>query len=123
MTYAPKLSGLSGKLPHFNGNYTDAILIKPREITLPISVPMFRKAASRYEDILNEIRAHLPQASLHLMAYYPVNEPVGLKSPFMGEVRHRTNRRIQEANEAVKALAARVGGAYHDFNAGLTDEV
>ncbi len=65
----------------------------------------------------------MPQASLHLMAYYPVNEPVGLKSPFMGEVRHRTNRRIQEANEAVKALAARVGGAYHDFNAGLTDEV
>lgn len=76
----------------------------------------------RYEKILNEIKAHLPEAKLYLMAYYPVNEPVGLQDSFMGQIfKHRTNLRIQEANEAVKALAERIGGEYCDFNAGLVD--
>lgn len=76
----------------------------------------------RYESILNEITAHLPEAKLYLMAYYPVNEAVGLKDSFMSEIfKHRTNRRIREANEGVKALADRIGGTFHDFNAGLTD--
>lgn len=77
----------------------------------------------RYENILNEIKAHLPESKLHLMAYYPVNEPIGLRDPFMGELfKHRTNARIRQANEAVKQLAERVGAKYYDFNEGLTDE-
>lgn len=77
----------------------------------------------RYEGILNEIKAHLPEVKLHLMAYYPVNEPIGLSDPFMaGAFKQRTNARIREANEAVKALAEKVGGRYYDFNAGITDE-
>lgn len=76
----------------------------------------------RYESILNETKAHLPETKLHLMAYYPVNEAVGMKDSFMGEIfKYRTNQRIREANEAVKALAERMGGTFHDFNAGLTD--
>lgn len=77
---------------------------------------------ARYEDILLQIRAHLPQAQLHLMAYYPVNEPIGLSDPYMaGAFKLRTNRRIREANQAVQALAHKLGAQYHDFNDGLTD--
>ena len=78
---------------------------------------------ARYEDILVQIKAQLPEAKLHLMAYYPVNEPVGLADPFMGQVfRQRNNQRVSEANAAVKALAEKLGAAYYDFNAGITDE-
>lgn len=77
----------------------------------------------RYEDILTNIQSHLPEAKLHLMAYYPVNEPIGLSDPFMGPAfQQRSNARIREANEAVKALAEKVGGKYYDFNDGITDE-
>lgn len=76
----------------------------------------------RYERILNEIRQHLPQARLHLMAYYPVNESIGLSSPSTRQTfLQRTNQRIRQANEAVKALAARVGGDFYDFGDGLKD--
>lgn len=80
------------------------------------------KLIERYKNILMQIKAHLPETCLHLMAYYPVNEPIGLLDPFMGEIfRQRNNARIQEANEAVKELAQKIGAAYHDFNGGLTD--
>lgn len=76
----------------------------------------------RYEHILRQIQAQLPQARLHLMAYYPVNEPIGLSDPFMGGAfKLRSNKRIREANQAVKALAEKTGGKYYDFNSGITD--
>jgi lysophospholipase L1-like esterase len=76
----------------------------------------------RYENILQSIKENLPEARLHLMAYYPVNEPIGLADPFMGGAfKLRTNKRIREANEAVKALAEKMGGKYYDFNSGITD--
>lgn len=81
------------------------------------------KLIERYENILMQMKAHLPEANLHLMAYYPVNEPVGLQDPFMGEVfKQRNNARILEANKAVQKLAQKIGTAYHDFNDGLVDE-
>lgn len=77
----------------------------------------------RYEDILREIRAHLPEAKLTLLAYYPVNEEVGKKDPHMGEVfRFRTNARIREANAAVEKLAEKLGAAFLNVNAPITDE-
>lgn len=80
------------------------------------------KLIERYENILMQIKAHLPETCLHLMAYYPVNESIGLLDPFMGEIfRQRNNARIQEANEAVKELAQKIGTAYYDFNGGLAD--
>ena len=76
----------------------------------------------RYEHILRQIKENLPQARLHLMAYYPVNEPIGLADHFMGGAfTQRTNQRIREANEAVKELAERIGGKYYYFNSGITD--
>lgn len=78
---------------------------------------------SRYESILEKIKSHLPEATLHLMAYYPVNEPVGRNDPFLGEVfKHRSNARIQQANAAVRALAEKIGANYYDFNDGLREE-
>lgn len=77
----------------------------------------------RYADILQDIKEHLPNACLHLMAYYPVNEPIGLADPIMGAAfTQRTNKRILEANKAVKTLAERIGCQYYDFNSGITDE-
>ena len=55
------------------------------------------------------------------MAYYPVN-PAVATIPHMQEIfRHRTNARIREASEGVRALAARYGARFLDCNAGLTD--
>lgn len=77
----------------------------------------------RYEGILSRIRERLPQAGLHLLAYYPVNEEVGMKNEFMGEVfRFRTNARIAEANGAVREMAQRIGADFHDLNEGIRDE-
>ena len=36
--------------------------------------------------------------------------------------KRRTNRRIREANEAVRILADKMNADYYDFNAGITDE-
>lgn len=79
--------------------------------------------AGRYRTILDDIRAHLPAAKLTLLAYYPVNEPIGLANPQMGPLfRVRTNAKIAAANEQVKALAAAYGAAFLNANAGITDE-
>lgn len=77
---------------------------------------------ARYEKILRAIQEKLPEAQLFLLAYYPVNGEVGMRNPVMRSTfEERTNARIDEANEGVKALAAKVGGRYLDLNAGLKD--
>ncbi len=104
--------------------------LKPRHIFINIGTndlngPDYQLSCliQRYEQILNSIREHLPQAKLYLLAYYPVNPAVGEKQPFMSEVfKYRTNQKIQEANAAVKELAQRQGAEYLDVNAGITDE-
>lgn len=104
--------------------------LKPRHIFLNIGTndlngPDYELSGliQRYEGILREIKEKLPQASLTLLAYYPVNPQVGMKNPWGAEVfQHRTNARILEANRAVKELAERMGAAYLDGNAGITDE-
>ena len=75
----------------------------------------------RYDEILRRIEAEVPGVELILMAYYPINYDAadeGMKAC----LRIRTNERIHEANQAVKALADRHGARYMDFNAPLTDE-
>lgn len=77
----------------------------------------------RYTQILQGIREHLPQAKLHLLAYYPVSTAVGNQIPNMKELfKHRTNDRINAANERVRALAAQFGAQFIDLNAPLCDE-
>lgn len=78
---------------------------------------------ARYEDILCRIRTRLPGAEVYLLAYYPVNPEVGRTDPLVWQaLMHRTNARILEANEAVNALADRLGMHYLNLNAGITDE-
>ena len=77
---------------------------------------------ARYREILNNIKAHLPNAKLRMLAYYPVNPVVGENNPYMKEaLKQRTNARILSANQAVEKLAAEVGAVYINANAGITD--
>ncbi len=77
---------------------------------------------ARYDTILREIRAHLPQVKIFLLAYYPVN-PEAAGNPWMKQVfQYRTNERIRSASECVKELAQKHGAAFLDLNAGITDE-
>ena len=77
----------------------------------------------RYAKILEGIREHLPQATVTMLAYYPVNPVVAEREPLIKKaLEYRTNARVQEANEAVHALAERFGARYLDLNAPLRDE-
>lgn len=91
--------------------------------TNDLNGPEYRlsRLLDNYEKILQAIRGRLPATRLYLMAYYPVN-PAVATIPHMQEIfRHRTNARIREASEGVRALAARYGARFLDCNAGLTD--
>ena len=91
--------------------------------TNDLNGPEYRlsRLLDNYEKILQAIRGRLPATRLYLMAYYPVN-PAVATIPHMQEIfRHRTNARIREASEGVRALAARYGAQFLDCNAGLTD--
>lgn len=91
--------------------------------TNDLNGPEYRlsRLLDNYEKILQAIRGRLPATRLNLMAYYPVN-PTVATIPHMQEIfRHRTNARIREASEGVRALAARYGARFLDCNAGLTD--
>lgn len=77
----------------------------------------------RYAQILQGIREHLPETRLYLLAYYPVNTVVGNRIPYMRAVmEHRTNARIQAANDAVRTLAKQFGAEFLDLNGPLYDE-
>ena len=91
--------------------------------TNDLNGPEYRlsRLLDNYEKILQAIRGRLPATRLYLMAYYPVN-PAVATIPHMQEIfRHRTNARIREASEGVRALAARYRARFLDCNAGLTD--
>ena len=76
----------------------------------------------RYRRILREIRAHLPEAIIVLLAYYPVNPEAAAGNPYMESVlRRRSNERIAAANAAVKRLAEEMELTFADCNAGITD--
>lgn len=73
----------------------------------------------RYEKMVKEILAHLPGVQLTLLAYYPVNHEAACDDSWF---LYRTNERICEANEAVKALSQKYSLGFLDLNAPLMDE-
>ncbi len=74
-----------------------------------------------YEKILQDVTKRLPGIRLYLLAFYPVNLSAG-NNPHAREVfRYRSNERIREANQGIRALAERYGAAYLDLNAGISD--
>ena len=78
---------------------------------------------ARYREILENIKAHLPEAKIYMMAYYPVNPEVAENIPYMKEaLKVRTNARVTAANAAVEKLAAEIGATFIDCNAGIKDE-
>ena len=103
--------------------------LKPGKIfinigTNDLNAPDYDEKAliARYRQILQGIRAHLPQAKLYMMAYYPVNPVVAECNPYIKEaLKARTNARISSANTSVSRLAEEVGATFIDCNAGITD--
>lgn len=79
---------------------------------------------ARYEAILNTIRGRLPQVKLYLLAYYPVNPAAQCAQipELQALFGWRTNQRIREASEGVRALAEQFGAQFLDLNGPLTDE-
>ena len=81
----------------------------------PIPVVM-----GKYEEILRRVRASVPDVTIYMMAYYPVNYEAAAEE-LKPILRIRTNEKITAANAAVEALAARLGARYIDVTAPLKD--
>ena len=75
----------------------------------------------QYSQILDEIRNHLPQTRVYLMAYYPVNYEAAAEDA-KACLRIRTNERILQANELVHKLADEYGYRFINVNKNLMDE-
>lgn len=75
-----------------------------------------------YSRILAGIRAGAPEAALWLLAYYPVCPGAARDDWARQALRWRTNRRIDEANAALPALAARWNACFLDVGGALRDE-
>lgn len=75
-----------------------------------------------YRKILKTALSQLPEVSITLMAYYPVNEAVIQENPLPdGRIIPRTNQKVGAANDIVQRLAQELELHYIDVNAGLTD--
>ncbi len=77
---------------------------------------------SRYREILTDIKVHLPNAKIRILAYYPVNPIVAENNPYMKEaLKQRTNSRILSANKAIQKLADDINAVLINANEGITD--
>ena len=117
------------------GEFRDALEVcvfqlEPRHLFLNIGTNdlntpevSLEELMARYEEILGQIKARLPQTGITLLAYYPMNEEVAAANPWMADVlATRNNQRIGEANRMVQALAEKLGLDFIDCNAPITDD-
>lgn len=89
----------------------------------PDGEPWQAHLLNNYEKILTILKQKLPQTEVYMMAYYPINPdlpdaPEWTKFAFQT----RTNAAINDTNEKVAALAAKMGYHYIDCNDGIKDE-
>ena len=84
---------------------------------MPDGEDWYAHLSANYRKICDIIREKLPETTVYMMAYYPVNP--NRENPGL---RVRTNEAIARANEMVRALAAEYGFNYIDANDGLKDE-
>ena len=104
--------------------------VKPKHIFINIGTNDMNTEAyrlegllERYQGILEQIRSHLPEAGLTLMAYYPLCEPKMAQAPQGAEIlKYRNNQVIAQANQGVEALAKKMGAGFVDCNGPLMDE-
>lgn len=83
---------------------------------IPISELM-----ENYDKIISQIEVRLPETTIYLMAYYPVNYEAADEN--MKEcLKIRNNEKIRTANAEVKKLAEKHGQRYIDINRNLMDE-
>ncbi len=74
-----------------------------------------------YDKIINAVEQRLPDITIYLMAYYPVNYEAADES-MKACLQIRTNEKIALANEKVARLAAKHHQRYIDINRNLKDE-
>jgi len=80
---------------------------------------------SNYRDILTQVKERLPDSSVYVMAYYPVNSVVDYGIPLEDKqdmFKTRTNEAILKANKVIEQLARQFNYEYIDVNQGLMDE-
>lgn len=83
---------------------------------LPISEIM-----DNYGKILAQVKKHVPNAKIYLMAYYPVNYEAATDE-MKPCLKIRSNDKIRSANKEVALLAQQYHVNYIDVNAPLLDE-
>ncbi|MDD6627124.1 MAG: GDSL-type esterase/lipase family protein [Lachnospiraceae bacterium] len=102
--------------------------LEPRKVFINIgtndlsddSIPL-EKVMSNYDRIITQIEERLPDVTIYMMAYYPVNYDAAAEE-MKPCLLIRTNEKINRANELVEQLAARHGQRYINVNAPLMDE-
>ena len=75
----------------------------------------------KYDQILCQVEAALPDVKIYLMAYYPINYDAATEE-MKPCLLVRTNQKIDKANEAVQKLAEKHHATYIDINDPLKDE-
>lgn len=76
---------------------------------------------ANYDKIISQVKASLPNVSIYLMAYYPINYDAATDD-IKPCLLVRTNEKIDRANEAVRELAQKHHEKYIDITAPLKDE-
>ena len=82
------------------------------------------KLVEEYRNLLNEIKKRLPEASIYVMAYYPVNakDDFGLPEEIhKSQFKTRTNDAISKANDAIEKMAGELHLPFINVNNGLVD--
>ncbi|SHO47552.1 GDSL-type esterase/lipase family protein [Anaerocolumna xylanovorans] len=103
--------------------------LEPRKIFINIGTNdlsavdyTLEELTGRYEYILNEIKEHLPKTKIYVMAYYPCNCEHDFGNEEAREwIKQRSNEKVAEANEALKAMAERYQVKYIDISRNLYD--
>ena len=75
----------------------------------------------KYDQILCQVEAALPDVNIYLMAYYPINYDAATEE-MKPCLLVRTNQKIDKANEEVQKLAEKHHATYIDINDPLKDE-
>lgn len=86
---------------------------------MPEGEDWFTHLSGNYREICRIIRDQLPETTVYMMAYYPVNETILKKTSVFTPV--RTNDAIRKANQMAAALADEFGFCFIDVNDGLKD--
>jgi lysophospholipase L1-like esterase len=79
---------------------------------------------ANYDKILREIKEKLPDTSVYVMAYFPINTLDDFGEEKQEHDRfyaHRSNKLLESANTKVEELAQKNGYEFINVNTGLTD--